>query len=73
MMHNVDLRRLLQRLVNHAIPFCETEQRSELLFARVAVQIEVQLDPLEPDGYIFGYAESAAEVEIAFRANDGVP
>lgn len=72
-MHNVDFGRLIKRLVNDTIPFCQTEQRGELLFARVSVQIELQSNPLEPDSNIFGHSQSAAEVEITFSTNGCVP
>lgn len=68
-MHNVDLGRLIQRLINHTIPLGQPEQRSQLLFARVCVQVEMQANPLEADSNIFGYSQSAAKVEIALSAN----
>jgi hypothetical protein len=43
-----------------------------LLFVRVDVQIEMQSNLLKTDGHIFGNAERAAKIEIAFRANRGV-
>ena len=72
-MHNVDLGRVIKRLVNDAISFCQTKEGSELLFAGVSVQIELQTNLLEPDRDIFGHSQSAAKVEIALSANRCVP
>ena|SRR6266566_4085485 len=64
-----DLWRLIECLVNDAIAFGQTEQRSELLFGRVSVQIEMQSNLLEADSNVFGHSQSAAKIEVAFRPN----
>ena len=68
-MHNVDLGRVIQRLINDTIPLGQPEQRSQLLFTGVSFQIEVQSNLLEPDRNILGHAQSTAKVEIALSAN----
>ncbi len=68
-MRNVDLHRMIKRLVNDAITFCQTKQGSELFFAGVSIQIELQTNLLEADRHILGDPESAAKIEIAFGAN----
>ena len=71
-MQNGDLRRLTQRLINNAIAFSQTYQCGELFLAGVCIQIEMQSNLFEPDGYIFGDAERPAKIEIALRTNGGV-
>ena len=68
-MRNIDLGRMIKRLVNDAIPFRQAKQGSELLFAGVSIQIELQTNLLESDRDIFGHSQSAAKIEIAFSAN----
>ena len=68
-MHNVDLSRVIQRLINDTIPLGQPKQRSQLLFAGVSLQIEVQSNLLESDGNILGHPQSTAKVEIALSAN----
>ena len=60
---------MTQRLINDAVAFSQTKQCGDLFLAGVGVQIEIQSDLFEPDGDIFGHAERAAKIKIAFRAN----
>jgi len=48
-MQNVDLGRVTKRLVNDAITFGQTKQRSELFLARISIQIDMQSNLLEAD------------------------
>ena len=68
-MQNADLGRMTQRLVNDAVSLGQTNQRSELLFGGVSIQIEIQSNLLEADGHVLGNAERATKIKIAFRAN----
>ena len=66
---NADLGSVTQRLVNDAVALSQSNQRGELFFAGVGVQIEMQSNFLKADGHVHGNAERSAEIEIAFRAN----
>ena len=68
-MQNANRGRVTQCLVNKAISFGQTKQRSELFFAGVSVQIELQANLLESDWHILGDAKSAAKIEIALGPN----
>src|SRR5260370_37836865 len=66
---DVDLGRMIESLINDAIPFCQTKQSSNLLFAGVSVQIELQPNLLTSDWHILVDAKSAANSEIALSAD----
>ena len=53
---------------NDAVALSQPDQCRELFFAGVSVQVEVQSNLLKTDGHVFGNAERAAKIEIAFRA-----
>ena len=72
-MHNVDFGRVIKRLVNDAITFRETEQRGQLFFVGVCVQIKAQSNSLKTNGDIFGHSQGAAKVEVALSSNRPVP
>ena len=68
-MQNADLGGMTQGLVNNAVAFGQSNQRGELFFAGIGVQIEVQSNLLKTDGHILRDAECPAKIEIALRAN----
>ena len=68
-MQNVNRGRATEGLVNHAIAFRQPKQCSELFFAGIGIQIEIQSDFFESNWHIFGNAERAAKIEISFRSN----
>jgi len=71
-MQNADLGRMTKRLVNDAIAFGQSNQCRDLLFAGISIQIKVQSNLLKTNGYIFGYAECAAKIEIALGSDRSV-
>jgi hypothetical protein len=58
--------------VDDAVAQGELEQLVELLVRGVGVQIEAQLDRLEPDRHLPVDGERAAEVEVALGVHDAV-
>ena len=68
-MQNADLGSVTQRLVNDAVALSQSNQRGELFFAGIGVQVEMQSNFLKTDGHILGNAERSAEIEIAFSPN----
>ena len=71
-MQNADVGRVTQGLVNNAIAFGQANQRRELFFSSVSVQVEMQSNLLETNGHVFGDAKRSAKVRIALRLNPGV-
>src|SRR5579884_2063815 len=71
-MGNSDFGRFTECLVNNAVAFREAQQRGDLLFASVGVELERQPDLPETDRRVFGNAECAAKIEIALGADDSV-
>ena len=71
-MQNADVGRVTKGLINHAVAFGQTNQSRDLIFAGVSIQIDVQTNLLEPDRHVFGNAEGATKIEIAFCSNRGV-
>ena len=69
-MQDANRGRVTQRLVNNAIAFGQTNQRSELFFGSIGIQIEMQSNLLEPDWHVFGNAERATKIKIALRSNN---
>src|SRR5688572_30027581 len=62
-------RRLAQRLRDDAVALSQLEQRGDLVFGRVGVEIEAQADGLEANRRVLRHAERAAKVEVAFGMN----
>ena len=68
-MGNLDLRRSHERLVNDAISLGQAEERTELLFGRVRIQLKLQPNALETYRNILGDTKSTAKIEVAFGTN----
>src|ERR1043166_9257716 len=68
-MQDADLGWMTQRLVNNAITFRQTQQRSDLFFSGISVQIDVQSNLFEPNRHIFGNAERTTKIDITLRSN----
>src|SRR5690242_5869402 len=62
---DVQLRAVVERLVDDAVALGQLEQRGELLVVGVRVQLEAQADVPEADGRLLVDAERAFEVEVA--------
>src|SRR5438874_9297984 len=68
-MQQIDFGRMSKRLVNDAISLCQTKEGSDLIFAGVGVQIELQANLLESDWHILRDAKRATKIEIALSAD----
>ena len=68
-MQNADIGSVTKRLVNDAIPFGQTKQCGELVFAGVSIQIEMQSNLLKTNRCVFGDPQGTTKIEIAFSAN----
>src|SRR5205814_8832368 len=66
---NVDLGRPTQCLVNNTVVFGQAKHGSQLLFARIGVEIELQSYLLETHRHIPGHSQGAAKVQVAFGAD----
>src|SRR5256714_14958515 len=53
-------------MVYDLVAVSQREERGDLVFRRVGVELKAQADGLEADRRVLGDAERAAEVEVAF-------
>ena len=72
MMGHRHFRGLAQRLIDDAIALGQADQRTQLIFGCVGVQVEVEADALKSNRRILGDTQSAAKIEIAFGSNRAV-
>ncbi len=61
--------RLAESLVDDAVALGEADEGGELIGRGVGIEIEGEADIAEADGGVFGDAEGAAEIEVAFGAD----
>ena len=63
------VRGLAQSLIDDAIALSQPNQRTQLIFGCVGLQVEVKADALKSNRRILGDTQSAAKIEIAFCSN----
>ena len=68
-MRDRHFRGLAQSLIDHAIALGQAKERAQFDFGRIGLQVEVKADALKSHRRIFGDAQRAAKVEIAFCTN----
>src|SRR2546427_5110662 len=68
-MRHSHFRRLAQSLIDDAIALSQANKRTQLLFRRVGLQVEMKADALKSNRRILGDTQRASKIEIAFGSN----